>query len=351
MSVFDRLWSWLRDDEQRSENASPDDTRHVDGASGSDDAARYCDGRLLLLTKFIAAADTCDFEADRWAEVLGEPSRVAIRRLRTEGLLVPASLADALAAVHQSRDLKDLARGRGLKVSGTKAELSRRLADCDPEGMKSVLGEREVLVCSPEGRAAADQWKARATAARDAVQTQVLELVRARRFADALRAVARFESTQVFSRGLGITWENSDDLGGLAPQLAAIFAGAPKILSRASAEEIETLRVAAAASLLWGDRSEERWLPQGFVSTCGFNNDVAVRMFVFYAKHVCELERMKGLVRTVKLSPVNDHVTCDACRALHGRTFELRRAPELPHASCTSPMGCRCLALPEETGV
>jgi hypothetical protein len=343
MGFFDKIRELLGDGrtDRRGEQGAP---VAFDRGHGRD-----ADARLLLLSKFTAPADASNF-GDYWASVLSEPLRQAVERMLGEGLLELAPLPDALAAAHQARELKELAKARGLKVSGTKAVLSTRLASADPDGMKALLGDRKFLVCSARGSEVAVQWRARMDAARRAAQEQVVTLLKARRFADAGRVVARYEASQVFARGLGIRWDQGADPAGVVPDLAAIFAGVPKILSRAGAEELEVLRVAAASSLLWGDRSEDRWLPEGFVSASGFDNDVAVRMYVFYARHVSEIERMRGIVRTVKLSPVDDHATCDACRALEGRTFALRNAPELPHPACTSPMGCRCIASAHEFG-
>jgi hypothetical protein len=108
----------------------------------------------------------------------------------------------------------------------------------------------------------------------------MLELVRARRFADAARAVARFEFTQVFSRGLGIAWDQGDDPAGVIPVLATMFDGAPKILAKVAPEEFEALSDRCRYFTPVGDGSEARWLREGSVSRSGFENDVAVRMFI-----------------------------------------------------------------------
>jgi len=306
--------------------------------------------RLLLLSKFLAPADAANFDKDYWAAALGEPARSAIEALQADGLLEPAPLVDALASCHRAPELKELARARGLKVSGTKSELSQRLATADADGMTRLLDGRWFLACSARGRTVAGEWVERTALARSAAENQVLGLVRGLRFDRAAKTVAQFEAGQVFPRGLGIDWSQGDDPAGNVAELEAIFGGVPKILSRASPGELEALRVAAAASLLWGDANEARWLPEGFATATGLEPDVAVRMFICYASHKRNVERMRGVVRTVKVSTVSDHATCDACRKLNGRTFTLAQVPELPHAACTSATGCRCLVVAEEFG-
>ncbi len=51
-------------------------------------------------------------------------------------------------------------------------------------------------------------------------------------------------------------------------------------------------------------------------------------------------------VRRIKLVGPDDEYTCESCRALLGKEYLVARTPELPHRSCTSPRGCRCVYEP-----
>ena len=98
-----------------------------------------------------------------WDGLLGEPLDSAIRRLKTDGGLLPVN--DPISRILYQKganDLKKLCREHGLKVSGTKEELAERLTHIDPSGL--VLGySGELLKCSHEAEQIAnarrEAWK------------------------------------------------------------------------------------------------------------------------------------------------------------------------------------------------
>jgi hypothetical protein len=47
-------------------------------------------------------------------------------------------------------------------------------------------------------------------------------------------------------------------------------------------------------------------------------------------------------VRRIEIAGPNDEYTCEECKKVLGKEFLVARVPELPHAGCTSPRGCRC---------
>jgi hypothetical protein len=55
-------------------------------------------------------------------------------------------------------------------------------------------------------------------------------------------------------------------------------------------------------------------------------------------------QRCKGgdHVRRIELTGPDDEHTCEHCRSEHGKEYLVVRVPELPHRTCTSPVGCRC---------
>ena len=337
------ILDWLRrkpgTDVASAQGSGP---READGAPPPPPANSRRGSRphLLLLSKFMAANSPKTFDADYWSQALGELGATAIEAFRKDGLLVEASLQESLANGRQATELKALARAKGVKGSGTKVELAERLVAADPAGMRALCAESPLLVCSPEGSELGASFRRAEDAHRQTVEAEVLELIKLRRGRDAARVVSRFEASQIFSRGVGIDWSRGDDPGGSEPALNAIFGGVPKILSGASEADIEALRTAAAASLLWGDNRGGRWLPDGYTGQFRCDHDVAVRMFVFYGQHIRDLESYRGIVKQVEVMGTGDG--CSECKKISGRKFAVAHAPELPHPRCTSEVGCRC---------
>ena len=171
--------------------------------------ARLSPAGLLFLSKFLSP---CEIGAlgsvERWNSVLHGPPSAVIDRFLDGGLLekVTPELVSLLCS-QSSKDLKILAKARGLPQSGTKPVLARRLAKADPEGMAHLFRGRTYLSCTPVGRGLAERFLAAGAKAEQEAQAQSLAALRQGQAAEACRIVASFEASRVFGRGVGINWQ------------------------------------------------------------------------------------------------------------------------------------------------
>jgi hypothetical protein len=180
---------------------------------------------------------------------------------------------------------------------------------------------------------------------RNKVEQQVIEYIEKRMFNDASMAVASYEAKQVFSRGMGIDWNHYDPKR-QTEILNSIFNNKPEILSKLEDAKLESLRIGAAMMELWGDNSASKWLPPNFETGLSIDNDSAARMLLFNSQHE---ETLKGYAESgvdqyVEILATPD--SCESCKKLEGKRYELDKAPKLPNPNCTHEMGCRCVYLP-----
>jgi hypothetical protein len=129
--------------------------------------------------------------------------------------------------------------------------------------------------------------------------------------------------------------------------LKRIYSASPKILRPIGPEKLRTLQVVASAAYLVGISRYRHLLPEGFQTGLKMDNEAAVRMVQFSARHRSEMDYFRSAnVKSVRhwSSPNSDEKwkSCATCDALRGREWDLNEAPELPYELCTSRLGCRC---------
>ena len=304
---------------------------------------RSSNAHLLLLSKFRQPEGADRFQNDQnWAAALGESSRTAIRALRSAGMLRACELHELLEAKFKGSDLKRMLKAAGLKVSGRKAELALRLAENDEAGARQAVGDFFALRCTTEGEGVAEQFLAQQEKIRKNVESAVYNKLREQDFKGAAAIVKDFEADQVFSRGLGIDWSKTS-MAKEIRELELISRNVPGILSGEEEETLRDLRTAAGMMLLWGTNTAKTWFPDGINTAGHLDADSAARMLMFYARHMDELSDLKELgVKSVQIRGVGDGNQCQACLALDGKQFTLKKVPELPLAKCTCEIGCRC---------
>lgn len=284
-----------------------------------------------------------------WDGPLGEPAGSAVQRFITLGWLMPATLVAKLDSRFRISDLKPLLKERSLRVSGRKDELIERLIAADETGMAALVAEMKVYECSPEARARAQEYKLEQAEKRATTEDRVLDQLCAHDFVGASQLVAAFEAVQVFSRGIGIDWSNHDASHNIG-QLKLIFEIKPKILDGLADADWEPLRVAVGMMALWGTSEAKTWFPTSFVGVAKFDADTAARMLLFASNHKLRLVEYRQLsergmrIKGFQVSATTD--SCQTCKKMAEKYYELNNLPELPHAECTHPYGCRCMVMP-----
>ncbi len=140
-----------------------------------------------------------------------------------------------------------------------------------------------------------------------------------------------------------MNWKNHDPGRDIAI-LRGIFYRRPKILAKLTEMQINVLCVGAGMMHLWGTNHTRAWLPEGFALPPHISPDVAARMLMFHAQHLVLIEewRASGTIKEAEIIAAQD--SCESCKSEAGKRYKLDELPELPHPSCTFPLGCRCVA-------
>lgn len=104
---------------------------------------------LALLQRFLSMRDTRTGVPDHWAPMFGTHPRNVVEGFLALRLLEPTSLAETIEFCHTGAELKKLLKERNLKVNGKKAEQVQRLLNADPEAMRQLAAEHQIVRCTP----------------------------------------------------------------------------------------------------------------------------------------------------------------------------------------------------------
>jgi hypothetical protein len=323
--------------------------KRQDSAKAPPSSSRHPEGRAALLAAFSEPTSPSRLQqAYDWHAALGQPLHVAVRELVSEKLLEPPTLASHIVALHSGAELNELAQARGLPFSGAKPKVAQRLVDADAPAMLLLAGAETVWTCSASGRVLADAYKARQHQAKDEAERVARECIERGQFREAAVAVAAYEATRLFARGIGVDWANYNPSHD-ERALVLIWNHIPGILRGLSPEAVRPLRLAASQMLLWGGR-RRAWIERDLHTGTHLGADLAARMFVFFAYRrgqVMEYKRLPEVAAVYarmrfRVACVHDAQSCEECQRLSKRTFAFDELPELPHVACTSASGCRC---------
>ena len=310
---------------------------------------RKSSAHLLLLTRVLEPCTVGDFaKSDNWKEVLKEPPQQAIRRFTDEGMIVHANLGEHLGYKFKVNELKNFLKQRGLAVSGRKDDLVTRLVEADPDGMKEAVAGLNVLRCTEQGRAIAEQYLNSEKEKRAKAEQKALDTLMDRKFREASQLVAAFEAEQVFPRGLNIDWKNHNTSHDVE-MLTAIFSCKPSQLSSLSGDHLEQVRLNASMRHLWGYSYGAYPLPPDFDSGLKIDNAVVANFLLSNAHFRAEITRclksmaeFRGVPHVISVFNCNDGFVCGACKKIVKEYSDPRQVPELPYEKCTSEGGCRC---------
>jgi hypothetical protein len=281
-----------------------------------------------LLSRFLRPANPDSVTGLTYLEsALGESCQSAIRGFILDGLLEPYVLSKEEHAqlLFKLTELKDLARERGLKLSGSKEELARRLLTADLSGISAIIAAREhrLVQCSAFGVAFADRYSQR----RQAIEGSVETALREGKPEEAIRSLESFEAELGFARPDS---ERERRLREVRP----IMSGHPRALHPHPELQSRDVRASAAMVMLGIKRSRD------------FPPDIEERInvLVSYGQNHRNLQswRQSRCVRGVGILGSADG-PCEECTKLHNRVWSLDDVPELPNPGCTTPGGCRCV--------
>lgn len=306
---------------------------------------------LLLLSKFLRGDSSVRYvNADYWESVLNEGAEIAIQHFLKEGMLEPAGLRELLDFKYKATELKSMLKERGLKISGRKSEIIERLISGDKDGMLDATKDVDLCRCTAAGKELADAYLNEEKAKRTNAERDVRNLLDKRDFPGAIRIVASYEATQVFSRGVGIDWKNyTGDRD--VEALKVIFGKTPRILTGIKDDVLQRVRVGAAMMQLWGTNTTKSWLPDHTETGIYFDADTAARMLVFHASHLRTIEQCKRAgIKMIEILGTDDGNACSSCAQISGKKYKAEEVPEIPHPECTSEIGCRCTAVTGDFG-
>jgi hypothetical protein len=164
---------------------------------------------LLFLSKFKSAARLDGISRpDDWTKVLRTTPAKCVRKFLANGFLQAAGLETSIQSGFNGNELKALAKERGLPISGTKKALAERLVGADAGGVTKLLGNRQFLICTAAAMDAVEKFSSANAQAKQEAEMASLAALQAGRLRDACLVVSRYESQQVFPRGLGMDWKN-----------------------------------------------------------------------------------------------------------------------------------------------
>ena len=295
---------------------------------------------LLFLKVFTFPTELTELRGvDIWQRALGETPASAVSHLIAAGMLQQGNEDVATLLQSKSKDeLKLLAKDRNIGQSGTKEMLAKRLCKVDPMGMGEFFRGKTYFTCTAKGQLMVEKFveseKDLALKAEHATESAL----RNGEYEAACRAVARFEASRVFQRGLGINWNtynatrDVEILGEIATFRSKRHHDIPESV-------LFSLRVSAGMMNLWGTSDPAKWLTE---SEREFVTEAHVIWSAAIAKvNLREMKRV-GIARVQVLSTGRDDL-CAVCRHADRRIYSVASAPELPHENCTCEPRCGCL--------
>lgn len=198
---------------------------------------------LALLQRFLSMRDARTVVPDHWAPLFGTHPRNVVEAFVALHVLEPASLVETLEFCHTGAELKKLLKERNLKVSGKKAEQAQRLLEADPEEMRRLAAEHQVVRCTLGASQAVQVWLDHEAQAREAATDETIAALRSRKFQTAIRIADTWRKSR-FEPPVHPAQEPAPrTLEERAAEVARTFTLRPKILTRLEPEQWEGLHL------------------------------------------------------------------------------------------------------------
>lgn len=143
-----------------------------------------------------------------WSPIVG-PIEGNIARFMQDGLIVEASLVVKLDQKLRVADLKSLLNQYNIEARGKKADLINALVAATPsDELKKLVSDLRLYEATPLGQQVINEHLEQKKRIREVLEAQMLKAIQEGDFVEAGRLAAKFESDQVFARGMGIDWSH-----------------------------------------------------------------------------------------------------------------------------------------------
>lgn len=312
---------------------------------------------IEVLAQFVKGADPKRAVPEAWRGFwrgkLGVDFEQAAIDLHARGLLRDASLAEKLSAANKVSDLKTIAKRLGLKVSGTKANLAKRIAE---EADSSLIAQHQnatLWTCSETALERVKQHRADEEASLQSAIGQTWELLGSDKLREAAMVACAFKDAQFYPQGLNVDWKTADRR--IAKELEVVMGAEPRFHVQRFGGVSRQVHLCAAMETLWGRDGVK--FARGGLDVGAEEIELPSRMLMFHARHVEEVARLSEvkLPRTdwrYEIVVVEDaNTTCEACLNERGKLYDLADVPELPHEYCQCKLGCRCNLVMRQKGL
>jgi hypothetical protein len=264
------------------------------------------------------------------------------------GLLREANSAELLEGQFTLSKLKELAKAKGLKVSGKKSELAQQLSEAGVD-MSAIKKDETLFICTDFALSLVTSYKDKKLQAHKDAQSATLKFLKDGKLKEAFALVVAYEKDQYYPRGIGVDLSNASGL--MYQDLMTVSSAQPKLHARRFGELLFEIRERAAMSVLWGTKAFRDLFPKAELLEQAEQIELSTRMLTFYSNHQRNLKQFQdaeahGLeMQYVILVADDQNTTCEACLGDKGQTYRLKDLPELPHEYCQCAIGCHCGAL------
>lgn len=291
--------------------------------------------------------------SDVWKLFLSENPKYTIKRMYEFDLLRRSSYTEYIDYRCTVERLKKYLKNKGLQVSGKKAILIDRIVNNDPDGIREKLGQNRTIQCTDKGKKVVNEYIKSEKSRKENAESGFIKCVKAKKFKEALTIVDKYHEETVYhldpkcledqGKSLGFDkifiGERSDEERIII--LEKIFSSEPKIVKKLGIHNLEPYRINACMQEFWGNLYD-RDLIDDLKPVFDYYPDVISRMILFYISHQHELEEYKRInVQEVTILTTGE-ASCEACRMLEGKKFNINTAIELPYEMCINKKGCRC---------